>query len=132
MAKTRKDTKACNLARAIWRLEGKCEYCGATPDRVQLQGAHIFGVGAFPRLKDDLRNGMSLCAVDHRRFTDGPTLFADWVKTTKYAKYLDLLMEKNKTYEKRFWDERIAELKDVKKAIETGELTLDEARQYEA
>ncbi len=132
MAKVRKDSKAVNLARSIWRLEGKCEYCGNDRSRVQLQGAHIYGVGAYPRLKDDLRNGMSLCSVDHRRFTDNPIAFADWVRTTKYKQYLDPLMEKNQTYEKRFWDERIIELKDIKKAIETGEMTLDEARKYES
>jgi len=131
MAKARKDTKACNIARSIWRLEGKCEYCGNGKDMVQLQGAHIFGVGSFPRLKDDLRNGLSLCASDHRRFTDGPTLFTDWIRTTKYEKYLQPLLEKNRTFEKRFWDDRIIELKDIKKAIETGEMTLDEAREYE-
>jgi len=131
MGKTRKDKTATNIARSIWRLAGKCEYCGVGRDKAQLQGAHIFGVGAFPRLKDDLRNGLSLCAVDHRRFTDGPTLFTDWIRTTKYKKYLKPLLEKNQTYEKRFWDERIEELKDVKKAIETGELTLDEARSYD-
>lgn len=131
MAKQRKDTKATNITRSIWRLEGKCEYCGVGRDKAQLQGAHIFGVGAFPRLKDDLRNGLSLCATDHRRFTDGPTLFADWIKTTKYRKYLKPLLEKNQTYEKRFWDERIIELKDIKRAIETGEMTVDGARQYE-
>lgn len=131
MGKTRKDTKATNIARRIWRIEGECEYCGVTKDKAQMHGAHIFGVGAFPRLKDDLRNGLCLCSVDHRRFTDGPTLFADWIKTTKYKKYLKPLMEKNKTYEKRFWDERIVELKDIERAINDGEMTLDEARSYD-
>jgi hypothetical protein len=129
----RKDTKAANLARAIWRLIGHCEntscpYGRGTP---QLQGAHIFGVGAYPRLKDDLRNGLCLCSLCHRTFTDNPLGFTDWIRTTKYAQYEHALLEKNRTYEKRFWDERIIELKDIKKAIESGELTLDEARQYE-
>ena len=124
---------ATDLARSIWRLEGVCEYplCKNTKDSPQLQGAHIFGVGAYPRLRDDLRNGMSLCSVCHRDFTDNPLKFTDWVRTTKYAKYIEPLQEKNQTYEKRFWPERITELKDVKKAIESGELTLDEAREYE-
>lgn len=129
----KKNKIATNIARSIWRLEGKCEYeyCRTQKATPQLQGAHIFGVGAFPRLMDDLRNGLSLCSVDHRYFTDNPIAFTDWIRATKYAKYIQPLMKKNLTYEKRFWDERIVELKDIKTQIEAGELTLDEARAYD-
>ena len=124
-----KNLVATDVARSIWRLEGRCEYddCGG-----QLQGAHIFGVGAYPRLRDDLRNGMSLSAHCHRMFTDNPFAFTDWVKTTKYTQYLEPLMEKNKTFENRWWDERVAELRDIKRQIERGELTIDEARALES
>ena len=126
------DTKATNIARRIWRIHGECEHCGAPYGTKQMQGAHIFGVGAFPRLKDDLRNGLCLCSNCHRMFTDGPTLFTDWIRTTKYKKYLEPLMEKNRTYTKRFWQERIDELKDIEARINDGEMTLDEAREYDA
>lgn len=124
---------ATNLARSIWRLEGKCEYpkCSNIKQVPQLQGAHIFGVGAYPRLRDDLRNGLSLCSMCHRMFTDNPIAFTDWIRTTKYAQYIEPLLEKNRTFDKRFWDERIFELKDIKTQIEAGELTLDEARSYD-
>lgn len=123
-----KHLKATDLARSIWRLEGYCEYdnCGG-----QLQGAHIFGVGAYPRLRDDLRNGLSLGAHCHRRFTDNPIEFTDWIRTTKYANYIIPLLNKNKTFEKRFWDDRLIELRYTKRLIESGELTLDEARSHE-
>ena len=126
MKKRGKHLIATDLARSIWRLEGRCEYdnCGG-----QLQGAHIYGVGAYPRLRDDLRNGLALAAHCHRRFTDNPFLFTDWIRTTKYAQYLEPLMEKNKTFEKRFWPERITELRKIKKAIEAEEMTLDQARE---
>lgn len=132
MAKKRKDLVATDLARAIWRTIGHCEYCGVTKDQAQLQGAHIFGVGAYPRLRDDLRNGMSLCSVDHRRFTDNPIAFTDWVRTTKYAKYIEPLNEKNRSFEKRFWEERVAELKAIKKDVEDGKYDLDELREDES
>lgn len=132
MAKKRKDLIATDLARAIWRTIGFCEYCNKTGDQVQLQGAHIFGVGAYPRLRDDLRNGMSLCSVDHRRFTDNPIAFTDWVRTTKYAKYIEPLNEKNRSFEKRFWEERVAELKAIKKDVEDGKYDLDELREDES
>lgn len=126
----RKDKIATDLARAIWRLKEECESCGASGKIKQMQGAHIYGVGAYPRLRDDLRNGLCLCATCHRDYTDNPMKFTDWIRTTQYAQYLEPLLEKNTTYEKRFWDERIVELKSIKKAIETGEMTLDEARLY--
>lgn len=122
---------ATDLARAIWRTVGYCEFCERDKDQVQLQGAHIFGVGTNPRLRDDLRNGLSLCSLDHRRFTDNPLAFADWIRKTKYAKYLPQLKKKNLTYEKRFWDDRIQELRDIKKSIENGELDLDDVRDEE-
>jgi hypothetical protein len=121
--------KATDLARSIWRLEGVCEYDNCAG---QLQGAHIFGVGAYPRLRDDLRNGLSLSAHCHRRFTDNPILFTDWIRTTKYAQYLEPLLEKNKQFTKRFWDERLIELRDIKRQIEAGEITLDQAREYDS
>lgn len=129
MAK-RKDKIATDLARSIWRLKDYCEYCHKTKDQVQLQGAHIYGVGAYPRLRDDLRNRLSLCATDHRMFTDNPLAFADWIRTTEYAEYLQPLMEKNRAFEKRFWEERIVELKSIKKAIKNNEMTQEEARLY--
>lgn len=124
-----KHLRATDLARAIWRSIGYCEHCGKNAQNYQMQGSHIFGVGAYPRLRDDLRNGLSLCSMCHRDFTDNPIKFADWIRTTKYAQYIEPLMEKNKSFDKRFWDERLVELKDIKHQIETGDLTLDEARE---
>lgn len=130
MAKKSRNLKAANLARAIWRTVGYCEYdrCGG-----QLQGAHIYGTGAYPRLRDDLRNGLSLAAHCHRRFTDNPMEFTDWIRTTKYKKYLQPLLDKHNA-PKQFvdWDDRLIFLKDVLKQIEAGELTLDEARGYDS
>ncbi len=125
----RKDLVATDLARKIWRTVGYCEYdrCGG-----QLQGAHIYGTGAYPRLRADLRNGLSLAAHCHRRFTDNPMEFTDWIRTTKYKKYLDPLRDKNNR-PKMFvdWEDRVAFLKDVLKQIENGEMTVDQAREYE-
>jgi len=138
------DKVATDLARKIWRLEGHCE-ANDVPDKVwqcisvkvgnkspQLQGAHIFGVGAYPRLKVDLRNGMSLCSNCHRHFTSAPTEFTDFFRQTKYAKYEQVLRDRNNGPKVKVnWDEKLAELKDIFRAIKDGELTLDEAREYE-
>lgn len=129
------DLVATDWARKIWRLEGVCEYpkCENTKGKnKQLQGAHIFGVGAYPRLRADLRNGLSLCSLCHRRFTDNPIDFADWIKTTKYNQYIQPLRDKNNGPKiKVDWDDRLEFLKDVFKQIRDGEMTLDEARKYE-
>lgn len=131
MAKKRKHLVATDLARSIWRLKGVCENstCPNIRSSPQLQGAHIFGVGAYPRLRDDLRNGLCLCSMCHRDFTDNPIKFASWIKTTKYDRYIEPLLEKNQIFVKRLWDERVAGLKDVKRQIEAGEMTVDEARE---
>ena len=142
--KARIDKKATDVARKIWRQVGYCE-AKDVPSSVwvcksvqagnnspQVQGAHIFGVGAYPRLKVDLRNGMSLCSNCHRHFTSAPTEFTDFFRKTKYAKYEQPLRDKNNGPKvKVFWDEKLAELKDVLKQIEAGEMTVDQARLYE-
>lgn len=135
MGKKRADLKATDLARKIWRTVGYCEAgdkCKAKKEKPQLHGAHIFGVGAYPRLKVDLRNGMSLCATCHRFYTSAPVDFTEFVKTTKYKKYLKPLRDKNNGPKvKVFWDEKLDELKDIYDRIMEGELTVDEARGYE-
>jgi len=127
--------KATDLTRKIWRTAGKCEagkYCKSKVSSPQLQGAHIFGVGAYPRLRDDLRNGLSLCATCHRVWTSAPLDFTEFIQKTKYKKYIQPLRDKsNAPKQKIFWNERLQELKDIHDRILEGELTLDEAREYE-
>jgi hypothetical protein len=135
MAKKRIDRKATDLARKIWRTVGECEAydkCKSQKEQPQLQGAHIYGVGAYPRLKDDLRNGMSLCATCHRYYTSAPLDFTEFVEGTKYKKYLQPLRDKqNGPKVKVFWEDRLAFLQDVYKQIMDGEMTVDDAREYE-
>lgn len=137
------DKKATDIARKIWRLEGRCETLDypkawecisvkSNNHSPQLQGAHIYGVGAYPRLKVDIRNGLSLCSNCHRHFTSSPLEFADFIRRTKYKKYLQPLRDRNNGPKVKVnWDEKIIELNDMFRAIRDKELTLDEARQYE-
>lgn len=137
------DKVATDLARKIWRLEGRCEATdypkawtcisvkvGNTSP--QLQGAHIYGVGAYPRLKTDLRNGLSLCSNCHRYFTSAPIEFTDFIRQTKYKKYLQPLRDINNGPKVKVdWDDRLAFLKDIFRQVRDGEITLDEARKYD-
>lgn len=136
MGKKRVDMKATDMARKIWRTVGYCENvkdCKSKKKDPQLHGAHLFGVGAYPQLKADLRNGLSLCSACHRFYTSAPADFIDFIKSSKYQKYIQPLRDKNngpKT--KIFWDERLEFLTDIHKQIQAGEMTLEEARKYES
>lgn len=126
------DVKAADLAREIWRLAaGRCEYCGKRKPEVQLQGAHIIGVGTARNISSDLRNGFSLCSYDHRYFHDHPVEFTKWMKTTWAAKYYDRLYSKHLEGSRVDWEDRIDFLKEIKRAIIADEMTIEEAREYE-
>lgn len=127
----RRDVKAANLARYIWRQIGYCEYCLKRWDEVQLQGAHIIGTGASPRLCSDLRNGISLCSYDHRRFTSDPLAFYEWLLDYLPDGRLALLRQLQKSEERIDWDARLEFLNDIKKALDAKEITLEEAIGYE-
>jgi hypothetical protein len=125
------DIKAANLARAIWRTKGKCESCKAKAGDKQMQGAHIIGTGASPRLASDLRNGFCLCASCHRRYTSDPLAFHEFTMTTWAKDYYKTLRRLQKRTERVNWPERIDFLKDIKRAIEAGEMDVEVARTYE-
>lgn len=129
--KTKVNKKAWDIARAIWRLHGSCEYCGKRLGEVQLQGAHIIGVGSAPRIGADLRNGFSLCSYHHRHFSSYPHEFVEWVDTTWAKEYMPELRRLSKEADKPDWEQVIARLKGVKQDIEAGSLTIEEARQQE-
>lgn len=128
----RVDVKAADLAREIWRLAaGRCEYCAKPKGEVQLQGAHIIGVGTARNISSDLRNGFSLCAYHHRYFHDHPVEFSAWIKTTWADKYYKTLYSKHLEGGRVDWDDRIDFLREIKRAIVAGEMTIEEAREYE-
>lgn len=132
MAKS-KPKIAADLAREIWRMKGKCENCQKTKaDGWQLHGAHILGVGAHIRVCSDLRNGFSLCASCHRYFEDNPFDFVEFVNGSWAEKYMTTLRRLARPGGPKIsWDDRIDFLKEIRRAIKAGELTIEEAREYE-
>lgn len=126
------DIKCHNLARSIWRMRGRCENCNKDGTQVQLQGAHIIGTGAAPRIGSDLRNGMCLCAMCHRYYTDQPVEFAKFISTSWAEKYYKTLFKLSKiTGLPVGWEDRMDFLKEIKRAMEAKEMTIEEARNYE-
>lgn len=117
-------------------MKGYCENptCSNTKENGhQMHGAHILGVGAHPRISSDLRNGICLCSTCHRRSHDDYALMSRIVKSLKwYPKYEAALRENSRPgLSKVDWDERISFLKEIRRAIKDGDLTIEEARQYE-
>ena len=129
-----KPKKAADLARKIWRTQGVCEHCGKTKYQVQLQGAHIIGVGTAIRVCSDIRNGFSLCSYCHRWFSDHPFEFIEWVDTTWAKEYIPTLRELARPGQgqKIDWDERIVFLQGILKQLENKQITIQEARTLEA
>ena len=128
-----KPKKAADLARKIWRTQGFCEYCGKTKENVQLQGAHIIGVGTAIRISSDIRNGYSLCSYHHRWFHDHVDDFVEWRDTTWAKEYVSILRELARPGQgqKIDWDYRISFLQDILQNIEAGRLTIAQARKLE-
>lgn len=131
-----KPKKAANLARAVWRLAGRCEAAGWADLKCgsQLQGAHIIGVGTAIRICSDIRNGFSLCSNHHRWFHDHPHDFTEFVEGSWAEKYIGVLRRKairQLSDPKIDWDDRIDFLKEIYRAITAKELTIEQARELE-
>lgn len=81
----------------IKRDDGICKWCG----NEGCDPAHIFGKGAFPRLKFILENGICLCRKHHTLF-DTCTKFRNHILKVLIKKTLyDNLLEVNKDDKKR-------------------------------
>lgn len=126
-----KKGKATKLHAAIIRDIGMCERCGG--DNF-IQCAHIIS-RRFVATRTDLRNAFCLCAACHRYFTDHPVDFGRFVKERIGDKLYDKLNKMAHAGQKAnddFWEDRILFLEDVRDRMAEGEMTLNEAREYEA
>lgn len=124
--------KADKLYSEIIRSVGYCEAEGwdGRPCSAQLQTAHIC-TRKRNATRTDLRNAFCLCGFHHQHFTDFPREFSRFITTTWAQEFYDALYQKSITPTKIDWDERVSFLKDIKEAMDEGELSLAEAREYE-
>ena len=67
-----------------------CEHCGKK-DRMEC--CHIFGRAA-KSVRWSLDNAVSMCHHCHRKFTENPTEFTNWLETYLGKGHLELLREK--------------------------------------
>lgn len=133
MAKPKQLKKKCDvLYSKIIRSVGYCENesCGKSYG-VQLQCAHTIS-RRYSATRTDLRNSSCLCAGCHMYYTQWPREFSHYITDKIGSELYDELKAKAETPTKVDWQDRHDFLKDVWKRIEEGELTLSEAREYEA
>lgn len=67
--------KATKLHSQVVRSRGKCEKCGS---QTALQTAHII-TRRYPLTRTDEKNAFCLCAKCHRRFTEWPDEWMDFI-----------------------------------------------------
>ena len=124
--------RADQLFSEIIRSQGRCE-AEAWGDRTcsaQLQTAHIV-TRKRSATRTDLRNAYALCFAHHRWFTDYPREFSHFISDTWAANHYDSIYARSIEPTKVNWEDRVEFLKDIKRALEAGELTIAEAREYE-
>ena len=123
--------KADRLFSEVIRSQGYCDAEGfRIPCSPQLQTMHIIS-RRYNGVRTDLRNAMAGCAAHHRFFTDHPREFSRFITESWAQDYYDLIFDKARPAAKVDWTERVEFLKDIKQRIESGSITLSEARELE-
>lgn len=124
--------KADKLFSEIIRSRGYCE--AERWDNIkcssQLQTMHII-TRKRSATRTDLRNAMCGCFAHHRYFTDYPRQFSRFITDTWAAEHYDLMYQRSIVPTKIDWAERVEFLSAIKKQLDNGELTLDDARKLE-
>jgi len=72
-----------------------------------------------------------LCAMCHRYFTDSPREFSKFIETSWAEQYMPALYRLARESDKVDWEDRMDFLKEIKRAMLAGEMTIEEARGYE-
>lgn len=102
------------LASKITRSKGFCQACGSTRN---LQTMHIIS-RRYSNTRTDLTNLLCGCASCHRRFTDYPPTFGEFVRETIGQLAYDELVLKSNERAKMDWEEELIRLKAIWGSIE--------------
>lgn len=124
--------KADAVFSQIVRSLGYCEAEGWDERKCspQLQTMHII-TRKRSATRTDLRNAFCGCAAHHRYFTDYPRQFSRFITTTWAQKHYDSIYAASLIPTKVDWAERVVYLTDIQKRINSGEITLQQARELE-
>lgn len=102
--------KCDDLAGKITRSVGKCDNCGSDQ---WLTTSHIIG-RRYSATRTDLDNLQCLCAKCHRRFTDFPVEFREWIMKTIGEVEYERLRIKAESFRGKFnWELEYERLKDL-------------------
>jgi hypothetical protein len=82
--------KATKLHAEVVRARGRCEGCGSTEN---LQCCHIL-TRSFAATRTDEGNALCGCAACHRRWTQNPLLFGDFVRAYLGPEHLERIQAK--------------------------------------
>ena len=122
--KIKKPFKKCvTLAKLIAKERDGyiCQKCGKSKKQgYQIQGSHILGVGAHPRLAAEILNIKAMCSQCHRWWHSAPTESGEWFKTKfpDWYKELEILRQKEESsLKKKDWHKMLEELKITKKYL---------------
>ncbi len=116
-AKGRADRAFSKLVRA----RGSCVKCGTT-DYSRLQTMHILG-RRFSATRVDFANALCGCATCHRRFTDHPDEWMDFLDSTIGRDEYDRLKTKalaSGKFGKTFWESEAKRLEQLVKVMEAA------------
>ena len=100
--------KCDDLVRKLTLSQSYCSRCRSTS---YLQTSHIIG-RRYSATRTDLSNLQCLCAKCHRRLTDFPREFSQWITESIGAKEYERLRQKAEWFEgKMNWEEELIRLK---------------------
>lgn len=111
-------SKAVELAKTLAKIRDKytCQKCGKTKDTSQIQGSHVYSVGAYPNISAELDNIKALCAYCHRWWWHiEPMEAKDWFKD-KFPKRAKRLLKIKNELVKRDWEQIHQQLKEELKS----------------
>lgn len=111
-AKKRADVLFSQLIRSV----GYCEKCGKRPPEIQLQCAHWIG-RTYSNTRCDPDNAFSLCAADHRWFTNHPNEFAWWALSMRGQETYDRLFEASQKTSKVDWVDQVRVLTEMLRGV---------------
>lgn len=113
--------KADKLFSQLVRARGHCESCGRS-DPYSLQCAHIVG-RRYSSTRTDTRNAFCLCYTCHRRYTDHPDEWMDFIDgSIGRAEYnrLKRKAEAGGKFGRQFWEAEVQRLIPLVKRLEAA------------
>lgn len=121
--------KCDKLYSELMRSFKECEAEGweDIPCSPRLDWAHV-NSRKYSAVRHSSRNSLALCARHHRHFHDFPRQFSRFITQSPLQEWYDEVYQLARTPAKVNYEQRYAELLDIKQRVETGKLKLLDLR----